>query len=321
MPAKQPAPDYRFSGHETFPCRYTWLTKAARGISKDAKLFGNEDEAMVTLGVGKNMVRSMKFWAEAAAVIENDAKGRPQLTDFGRDLLVGAGPTPALDPYLEDLQTLWLIHWKLSTGTKQPLFAWDFLLNRWQDPYLTTSSVVKGFIKETANRERLTSPQTLEQMFEVFIHTYLPTRGRKGEVREDNLDCPLVELQLLVPEGVKASERHTGRHEPVFKFRREAKPEISPALFAYCVDDFWRARHGGDDSLPLSAVVSGHGGPGQIFKLPEDDIRSRVEMLEGETDGYFKFNDSMALPVITRQKPSAKKFPLAQIYQLHEVHD
>jgi hypothetical protein len=157
-------------------------------------------------------------------------------------------------------------------------------------------------------------------MFEVFVHTYLPTRGRKGEVREDNLDCPLVELQLLVPEGVRESPSHNGRHEPVFKFRRDAKPEISPALFAYCLDDFWRQRHAKEQTLSLETIVLGHGGPGQLFKLPEDEIRNRVETLHSDTNGFFKFNDSAALPVIVRGNPISERFPLANVYDLQEIH-
>ncbi len=64
--------NYRFSGHETFPCRYAWLPKAVRGLREDPALFSNEDDAMVRLGVGKNMVRAIRFWADAAGVIQNE---------------------------------------------------------------------------------------------------------------------------------------------------------------------------------------------------------------------------------------------------------
>jgi hypothetical protein len=47
--------EYRISGHETFPCRYTWLPKAVRGLDADSRLFADEERAMVDLGVGKNV--------------------------------------------------------------------------------------------------------------------------------------------------------------------------------------------------------------------------------------------------------------------------
>ncbi|MCX6902420.1 MAG: DUF4007 family protein [Verrucomicrobia bacterium] len=55
---------YRISGHESFPCRYTWLPKAVQGLSREPKLFADEQKAMVDLGLGKNMVRSVRFWAQ-----------------------------------------------------------------------------------------------------------------------------------------------------------------------------------------------------------------------------------------------------------------
>lgn len=62
-------PRYVFPGHETFPRRYAWLPKAVRGVSENPRLFSDEDQAMVHLGVGKNMVRAIRFWAVAARVI------------------------------------------------------------------------------------------------------------------------------------------------------------------------------------------------------------------------------------------------------------
>jgi hypothetical protein len=47
---------HAFSGHETFPFRYPWLKKGFDAVRADAGVFLRED-AITTLGVGKNMVR------------------------------------------------------------------------------------------------------------------------------------------------------------------------------------------------------------------------------------------------------------------------
>ena len=60
-----------FSGHETFPFRYPWLKKGFDAVSADGEVFQRED-AITTLGVGKNMVRSIRHWCLAAGVIEED---------------------------------------------------------------------------------------------------------------------------------------------------------------------------------------------------------------------------------------------------------
>jgi hypothetical protein len=302
---------YRISGHETFPFRYTWLPKAVRGLTKNPRLFSDEDEAMVALGVGKNMVRSIRFWAQATGVSKNAGKtGTHNLTDLGIALLGEGG----LDAFLEDVRTLWLIHWNLSTDRQYPLLAWDYLLNRWQEPELVPSQALKVLAKEVVRHEETFSPATLEHHLSTFLHTYVPTRGRKGEVQEDNLDCPLVELALLQKVGEQELDRTSGRRESVYVFRREEKRDITPELFAYCLNDFWNMNHENEGTLSFRDVAHGHGSPGQIFKLPEDDIRERLEALDRQTTGYFVYSESTTVPQVRR------KGNLPSITMLKEVY-
>lgn len=313
--------NYRFSGHETFACRYAWLSKAARAVEQNDVILTTafEDDAMVELGVGKNMVRSARFWAEAADIIKSiDAGAGHKVTDFGRDLLLGLGTDEGHDPYLEDIQTLWLIHWKLATNQNALIFAWDFLLNQFHEPELYHSNVLRAFEKAVPS-DKTVSSGSLEQMYEVFIHSYVPKRGRKGEVREDSLDCFLVELDLLRHTGLTQSPRHPGRFESKYAFRREEKPEVSPALFAYCLNEFWQAHHSHEQTLHFHSVVASDGSPGLIFKIPEADIRTRLLGLEKETDGYFVFEESAAIPRIV--KHSSKNAPsLESIYIMESSH-
>ncbi|MDK3155758.1 DUF4007 family protein [Kamptonema cortianum] len=297
-------PNHRFSGHETFACRYAWLPKVIHALSQEDKrdilTVAREDDAMVELGLGKNMVRSARFWSEATGIIQ-PIEGRHQITEFGYDLLLGSVNDEGYDPYLEDIQTLWLIHWKLATNQSSLIFAWDFLLNHFHEPELYASSVVRAFEKAVPQySEKAISRGSLEQLYEVFIHSYIPTRGRKGEVREDNLDCPLVELELLRGTGSFAAK--DGRSEPKYAFRREDKPEISAALFAFCLQEFWSSRYSQEQSLPFHSVVVGAGSPGQVFKIPEMDIRKRLLGIEEDTQGYFAFEESAAIPRLVKRE-------------------
>ena len=304
-------PPYRIAGHESFPCRYAWLPKAVRGLEDDPQLFSDEERAMVDLGLGKNMVRSARFWAQAAgmaALIARGAGYRP--TELGSALLGQRG----YDPFLEDIRTLWLIHWKLSTGVQSPLLAWDFLLNRWQAPELVPSTVTKVLKKELIRRNIDLSSATVEQHFETFLHTYFPTRGRKGEVLEDNLDCPLVELELIIKTGERPADASGGRGESIYAFRREPKPEISPELFLYCLNDFWSARHPGEKTLPLHEAAHGYGSPGQIFKLPEEDITDRLNGLAGQTESAFTYSPSADLQLVHLNEQIPETDLLGRIY-------
>jgi hypothetical protein len=142
-------PNYRVSGHETFPCRYTWLPKVVQWLNEGPNVFRDEDEAMVRLGVGKNMVRAIRFWADVTGVSCDDGKGNFQVSSIGSQLLGNRGH----DPFLEDVKTLWLLHWKLATNV-EPLLAWEYLLNRWQKFDFTRSEALQFLHEEAARLDK-----------------------------------------------------------------------------------------------------------------------------------------------------------------------
>ncbi len=301
--------NYRFSGHETFPCRYTWLPKAVQSLTQDPALFRNEDQAMVRLGVGKNMVRAIRFWADATGVSVPSGDGASVVSSFGSDLLSETG----FDPFLEDARTLWLIHWRIATSA-EPLFAWDYLLNTWHRPDFTRSEAVQYLAEEAGRMGRKFSRVTLENHFTTFLHTYVPTRSKKGEVLEDNLDCPLVELDLIVKIGER-SAADCSRREGIYAFRTEEKPEISAELFVYCLNDFWSTQHPNETTLTFRDVCVGKGSPGQIFKLPENAVRQRLENLDNDARGCFSFQESAALQRIVRRGEVSSRKLLRSIYR------
>lgn len=268
---------------------------------------------MVDLGVGKNMVRSIRFWSQVAGMVTTTGRGTGHsLSDFGQSLLGEGGH----DEFMEDIRTLWLIHWNLSTDVKSPLLAWDYLLNRWQDPELVPSVIITALQKEAERQDEGLSRVTIDQHWDTFLHSYFPTRGRKGEVQEDNLDSPLTELQLIIRVGERPVGKGEGRAEPVYAFRREEKPDITPELFVYALNDFWNKRHEtSENSLPFREVAHGHGSPGQIFKLPEDDIRARVDALARQTDNLFSYNESANLQTVRRQGQRKSSELLKAIYR------
>ena len=301
------AKSLRFSGHETFACRYAWLPKAYRALLKDPAQFADEDAAMVELGLGKNMVRSLRFWVEVMGLANPDAPRTLKLTVFGHQVFGSEG----FDPYLEDVRTLWLLHWNLSSRLEGGLFAWRFLLNKWPYPELTRSEALAAFVRESARLGHAHSTVTLAQHLDAFLHTY--HTGRVAAVGvEDSLDGPLVELSLLQTIGERKGEN--GRFETVYAFRREAKPEITAAVFEYCLADYWARYRADEETLTLREVTLGLSSPGQVFKLPEDDIRTRLEAYAAEAGSRpFVYQPSAVQGLLSRRRGAIAP-TLANIY-------
>lgn len=154
--------------------------------------------------------------------------------------------------------------------------------------------------RESRQLARPLSKATLAQHFDVFIHTYVPTRGRKTDVPEDSLDCPLVELSLIERIGQRVNAND--KLEPAYAFRREPKPDLGWGVFLFAVEDYWKRCRPTEQTLTLRDVAFGAGSPGQVFKLPEDDIRRRLSQIEGHSNGVFLYSESAMFEQIRRNE-------------------
>lgn len=295
---------FRYSGHESFACRYPWLPKAVAALQRDPHALEDDDDAMVALGVGKNMVRSIRFWIRAFGVIEPAGVGY-RLTPFG-DGVFGAG---GLDPYLEDPRTLWLLHWHVSSHRDDPLFAWDFVLSRWPKTEFSAAELVAAAARSLPNDATRVSETTLARHFEVFLQTYIVPDPRRGKHGEDELDCPLAQLRLLEPVADRVRD---GRRETVLSIRTDDKPEVSAATFIYCLDDFWTRHRANERTLSFRDIAFAPGGPGAVLKLTEQAVRTRLEAIESDSEGAFTFLDSASVPGVNR---AGRPFePLERVY-------
>lgn len=280
--------NYKFSGHETFPCRYTWLPKAVNLIKANCQALSDDEESIVELGIGKNMVKALRFWIQAMNVAKAERGKEYVITNFGEIIFGDQG----VDRFLEDRRTLWLLHWNLLTQADSNLFAWDFLFNKWNQPNISPDEVLQAFERETIKIERKLSIVTLKQHFNVFLHTYVPTQGKKGNIIEDNLDCPLVELELIEQVGQKQPVDGTTKYENIYTFRRDAKPDITSDLFIYCLYDYMLKKKPNETEISFREIHTAPNCLGQAFKLQETDLRERLDHIGVESEGLFEYQES-----------------------------
>jgi len=132
-----------FARHETFHPRYGWLKKGFDAVVQQPDVFTRPD-ATVTLGVGKNMVRAIRYWCRAFKLLEEYPRSNTgRLLDarpasFGIKLMGADG----WDPYLERAGSLWLLHWML---VRPPCLApsWSIVLNATSLDVFTESDLVR----------------------------------------------------------------------------------------------------------------------------------------------------------------------------------
>lgn len=296
-----PTTSVSFSGHETFVLRYGWLKKAFDATMENQSVF-NADDAVVQLGVGKNMVRSIRHWSLACRILQEEPKSRGQRlvpTDIGEFLFGAKGH----DPYLEDTNSLWLIHWSLCTN-EQRATTWNWAFNVLRGTEFTVETLTQSIESELATRMlKAPTPNTLNRDVEVFIRTYLPSRITRKTVIEDSLDCPLNELGLLASEG-----------SDLMIFGRGCQRSLADAVFAFALLDFWKREASRRESLSFNEIAYAPNSPGCVFKLDEDSLMGRLERLEHVSEGRILFSDTAGLKQVYRKASMQPMEPLEKHY-------
>ena len=297
------SPRYRFSGHETFPFRYPWPLKGVRGLLRDPGLFFRED-AIVTLGVGKNMVASIRFWLEALglAVIDGRARlGYP--TDLGRKLLGEGG----WDPYLEDPATLWLLHWQL-VDSPEIASTWSLVFSNWTRSTFTRAELLDWLeeVAQDAGNQR-TSPNSLRRDLEVFIRTYVRGRPQRRRSIEDTFDCPLAELGLIRAAG----------HD-FYWLGRDIRSNLPVEVFAYALASYWKAHADEQQTLTFERLLYGRGSPGAAFKLSETGLAAHVESLPSRSG--FDYDETGGLRLVIRRERARNREPIRLLESYYARH-
>ncbi len=294
-PPRQGADAFRFSGHQTFPLRITWIPKAVGEIVAGRDPLSDIDEGITQLGLGKNMVEALRCWIDAFQIASR-ADGRWKLNDIGALVF---HPTEGLDPYFEDVSTSWLLHWLISTNSDAPFFAWECMFNRWPATEFSASQVVDAFQKESKSAARSASTVTLKQHWEVFLHSYRPPPADKGE---DHLDSAMSVLRLIREFGERPNA--AGRWETLYSFDFGRKEAISEQLFAFFLHDWWNRKYPSERTAPLREIVLGDHSPGRLLKMQESEIIQRVSELALRQPKVFQIVESANLRQLHRLQKS-----------------
>jgi hypothetical protein len=295
------AVQHSFSGHETFPFRYPWLKKGFDAVREDPGVF-LRDDAITTLGVGKNMVRSIRHWCLTAGVLaeSRDGAGALRHTDLGTLILADDG----LDPYLEDPATLWLLHWQIASNRPRAT-TWFWAFSFFHEPEFTREALASSLLKWTQTLPgKQVAESSVKRDLEVFLRTYVPSRASRGDIAEDTLDCPLTELGLITQPG-------DGK---VYRFQRGAQRSLPDGILLFAVLRFWEAFAPSAETLALYDLARQPGSPGRLFKIDESSLAERLEGIEKQTEGKLSYGETAGLRQLYRHEEIRPAKTLAEVY-------
>lgn len=257
-----------FSGHESFACRYGWLVKLYHALAEDPDLFADDDRAILTLGLGKNMVKSIRFWGSAFG-LTRQTKRQTLNTRFAHKLF---DPTAGLDPYLEDAGSLWRLHWNIAIHTG--LGAWVIAVQDLLDARISRDRLVDLTESRAAAAQRPISRNTAAAHIDIFLRTYDWSRSDVSAANEEGANSPFQELRLL------ETAHHNGAL--LVSFNRGPKQDLKLSDLAFALKDFWVGTAGWSTQLSMRTLQLNKRGPAAVFRLDEGSLHVMIEELAKE---------------------------------------
>lgn len=289
----------QFSGHETFPLRYGWLKKVfdavyeleIQGKKNEAKDLFLSDDAIARFGVGKNMVASMRHWATSSDIITEDEDKDIVTTDFAKLILADDG----LDPWLENISSIWAIHWHLSTSSAKATYIW--LFSHFNNNQFDRGSIVQHLSSVCEDRSwKTTSASTLKRDVECLVRTYVNKPSKTDDFTEDQVESPLAELGLIQPVN----------KNDIFQIKRGSQPSLGAGVFLYALMDFWKRYTNTARTLTLETIAYEPCSPGRVFCLDEDAVAGRLYSIEKDSKGILTWSETAGLRQVIANKPLEK---------------
>lgn len=288
-----------FTGHDTFYCRNYWLKKGLDLLWKGKKF---DEEAVVELGVGKNMITAIRFWLKAFNLLDEDERPN-ELAEMIFDDERG------VDPFIEDPATLWLLHYFLVTTKRSSIYHFVFNIFRKQRIEFNEDQLIE-FLKRTVEESSQSiHSSSIKKDVRVFLQNYLLPSRPKGI--EDDFSRLLYELEL-VQRFHKGEDRDGKSNNPPWWYRIDNKfrADLPYQVVLYCI----KANPSLGNAISFRQLSSDKDSVGTVFALSDSGLMHKIEQIVEHHPREAVFSDDGGVRVLQFKSSIDQKSILKQYY-------
>jgi len=255
----------QFSGHESFICKHFWLKKGYDYISNNGNF--NNESAVIGLGVGKNMASSISYWLKSFGLVDQDLNPSELADTLFED-------KKGLDPYIENLASVWLLHYSLIKTNKASIYSLffnDFRKGRSE----FTKDQLSNFIQRILLDEKLqnVNSNTILSDINVFVRNYLKPSYKETKIDiEEDFSSLMIDLDLM--KSFKA-ENADGKIVEWYEVANKIQIDLPAEVVLYTILD--NETYG--KSISFKELLVGHNSPGAIFALNEEGLINKIDQL------------------------------------------
>jgi hypothetical protein len=245
---------------------------------------------MLVLGVGKNMLPSMKFWAIQSGFLDSSESLIP--TPLALRIFGDLGRTRGLDPFGEHRATPWIVHWNLASDSSKLTAIW-FLFNKINQQSISREDFALRLFDFAKDSGEKVTFNTIKRDVEVCFRSYTPSMsGRGKDSNEESAEPLLGDLGVI---------KSTSRDE--VDLSRAKRPTLPTPLFFWAVLNMWEEldKKSPSNTLDWFQIAHAIGSPGKIFRLTEQDLNQRLEEANRCTDGMLDWVDQLGVKNLIRR--------------------
>ncbi|WP_339213950.1 DUF4007 family protein [Solibacillus sp. FSL W8-0372] len=179
-----------YGRHESFYLRNKWISKGLKHVDNNSTFFYEKDN-FEKIGLGKNMVRSLRFWLTALNLVQEENKHHT-LTPLGKIIF-------EKDRLLEKPATIAILHSELllNRGDTATVFNWFF--TKYKETVTTRAELKSAFkVWVEAKESKPVSEKSLDRDIDVLIQLY--TKEADENDPEDSIFSPFTLLHLIKEE-------------------------------------------------------------------------------------------------------------------------
>lgn len=260
-----------FQGHNTFICRNNWLKKGYDFLQNDHNRF-TDDNAVVKLGVGKNMVDSIRYWLRSFG-LTNELDAIQAEAEF---LLAPEG----YDPYLEDTASLWLLHYLLVKTGRASIYGLVFNELR-KERFEFSKNHLHQFLKRKCEELKGSyNERTIDSDIAVFLRSYLSSSRDKSDIEEESSGL-LQDLSLLTSERTVEIVDEKSSSIDWYKIDSQDRNDLPWQVVLYCILTTFsepdEIKEPGTSVISFRDLETAPNSPGLVFALNEKGLFHKLE--------------------------------------------
>ena len=225
----------------------------------------NASDAVIALGVGKNMVSSIRYWLKVFGLSEQDKA--TDIADYLFDKKKG------VDKYIESLGTLWLLHYLLVSSKEATLYNITFVQFQKERKAFDREQLV-NFVKRLMIedcKDKVFNVNTTKKDVGVLLQNYVqPYKAKSFE----DYSSLLIDLDLIRVEDSGKS----------FAFNMEGKRIVPLEIFLYVV----LREKGEDKSVSYDTLQE----IGLIFCMTDAEVINMAQAISREYSSFVQYSDN-----------------------------